>query len=93
MTEGGSLTFEVGDDAYEAQWDPDAEGWVATVAGLEAGDTVTVTENGLVDGLGNRSGAAADLDVGSVAELDWPEPMGTGGGDPPGLFGIGTFPT
>lgn len=90
---GGTVTIEVGGEAHEAQWDGDAEGWVATVEGVGAGDTVTVPENGLVDGLGNRSGAAVDLTVGSVATLDWPETMGTGGGDPPGLFGIGTFPT
>jgi neutral ceramidase len=91
--EGGSLTVEVGGESSEAQWDRDAEGWVATAEGVSAGDTVTVAENGLVDGLGNRSGAATDLAVGSVADLDWPDTMGTGGGDPPGLFGIGTFPT
>ncbi|SDF02833.1 hypothetical protein [Halorientalis regularis] len=90
---GGPLSFEVGGEAAEAQWGPDAEGWVATVPGVVAGDTVTVPENGPVDGLGNRSGAAVALTVGSVATLDWPETMGTGGGDPPGLFGIGTFPT
>ncbi|WP_336002175.1 neutral/alkaline non-lysosomal ceramidase N-terminal domain-containing protein [Halorientalis halophila] len=90
---GGLLAFSAAGQEHEARWDKGAEAWIATVSGVAAGDVVTVPENGLVDGLGNRNGKAVDLRVGSVAELDWPETMGTGGGDPPGLFGIGSFPT
>ena len=53
---------------------------------------IAVPAGGLVDGVGNRSGAAVTVTVGSVAAADWPGHLGVGGGRSPGPFGEGSFP-
>jgi len=59
------------------------EGWTAVVDGVESGDEVRVPAGGLVDGHGNRSGAATTLTVGDVSEVEWPPHVGSGGERPP----------
>jgi neutral ceramidase len=80
---GGSLTFEHGGRMHGADWNPDGECWTAVVDGVSEGDSVTVPEGGLVDGYGNRSGAATELTVGEVAAVEWPSHVGSGGERPP----------
>lgn len=89
---GGEVVFSIDGTERTARWDSEAGGWVATVGGTSAGDTVTVLDGGLVDKFGNRSGAATELEIGEVAEVEWPPNMETGGGRPPGPFGIGRWP-
>jgi neutral ceramidase len=88
---GGSVRFRAGGRERTARWDDRRNRWVATVPGLRRGDEVEVVAGGLVDSLGNRSGAAQKLTVGEVAELDWPPHHGPAGGGSPGPFGIGRF--
>ncbi|MEF8887083.1 MAG: neutral/alkaline non-lysosomal ceramidase N-terminal domain-containing protein [Haloarculaceae archaeon] len=80
---GGTVTLVVGGTAHEAAWDPALEAWTAAVDGVAAGDEVTVPAGGLVDGHGNRSGAATTLTVGEVAPPEWPPHIGSGGERPP----------
>lgn len=89
---GGTATLVVDGREVEAEWDPDADGWVATVAGVEEGDKVTLPAGGLVDGIGNRSGDESVLTVGEVVDVEWPPNMAVGGGKAPGPFGVGTVP-
>ncbi|ELZ12266.1 hypothetical protein C479_05643 [Halovivax asiaticus JCM 14624] len=89
---GGTATIEVDGETVVATWDGAAGGWVGTAQGVTEGDVVTVPDAGLEDAFGNRSGDAVQLTVGEVADGEWPQNMTTGGGDPPGLFGIGTIP-
>jgi neutral ceramidase len=84
---GGSVRFEVGASAHRAEWDAGVGAWVAAVTPVP--EQVHVPVGGLEDGVGNRSGVAVDLAVGRVARLDWPPPMGPGGGRSPGPFGLG----
>lgn len=91
--EGGALRFFVaGGRTATARWDAAVGGWTAPAGALQNGATVIVPPAGLVDGVGNRSGAATTVTVGQVAEAQWPAHMGTGNGRPPGPFGEGTFP-
>jgi neutral ceramidase len=83
---GGSVRFVVGGSVHRAEWDG-AGAWVATLTAVPK--AVHVPAGGLEDGVGNRSGGAVDLAVGQVAPLDWPPPMGPGGGRSPGPFGLG----
>lgn len=76
-----------------ASWGADADGWIATVAGIGEGDVLTVPDGGLTDAFGNRSEVTREFVVGNVDDVEWPENMETGSRDPPGLFGIGPFPT
>jgi neutral ceramidase len=89
---GGEVQFS--DDGTErtARWDSDVGGWVATVGGISEGDTVTVANGGLVDEFGNQSSAETEFEVGEVTNIEWPPNMETGGGRPPGPFGIGRWP-
>ncbi|MFC3957770.1 neutral/alkaline non-lysosomal ceramidase N-terminal domain-containing protein [Halovivax cerinus] len=89
---GGTATIEVNGESNEASWSDAAGGWVATVQDVAEGDVVTIPAGGLEDAFGNRSGDAVELTVGEVADVEWPENMTVGGGDPPGLFGIGRIP-
>ena len=89
---GGEVQFSVDGTERTARWDSEAGGWVATVGGISEGDRVTVAKGGLVDEFGNRSGAETELEVGEVDDIEWPPNMETGGGRPPGPFGIGRWP-
>ncbi|WP_247729684.1 neutral/alkaline non-lysosomal ceramidase N-terminal domain-containing protein [Halovivax limisalsi] len=89
---GGTATLEIDGETVDAEWDEVAGGWVATVQDVDEGDVVTIPAGGLEDAFGNRSGDAVELTVGEVADVEWPENMTVGGGDPPGLFGIGRIP-
>lgn len=80
---GGTATLVVDGTAHEATWDGARDAWTAAVDGVTAGDRVTVPADGLVDGHGNRSGAATTLSVGEVAPLEWPPHIGSGGERPP----------
>ncbi|MFP5218935.1 MAG: neutral/alkaline non-lysosomal ceramidase N-terminal domain-containing protein [Actinomycetes bacterium] len=89
---GGTLTFIVGWTERQARWDTARQAWVAPAAGVRDGDTVVVPDFGLVDGDGNTSWTTSRFTVGNVAEPDWPDNIGVGGGRAPGPFGQGTFP-
>lgn len=89
---GGRLEFEVEGHRHEARWDADADGWVANIGTVAAGDEIPITEHGVVDGLGNQSDAATIVTVGEVDDIEWPPAIGPGGGRSPGPGGDGTFP-
>ncbi len=89
---GGTLRFVAGGRTLTASYSRTLGGWVAPAGVLRAGSTVVVPAGGLVDGAGNRSGAAVKVTVGSVAPAEWPDHIGTGGGRTPGPFGEGTWP-
>ncbi|HWH33314.1 MAG TPA: neutral/alkaline non-lysosomal ceramidase N-terminal domain-containing protein, partial [Egibacteraceae bacterium] len=84
---GGVLRFCAGGRELEAVWDEAAQGWAAEVGDVPA--EVTVPEGGLRDAAGNRSGGAVALTVGQRRPLQWPPPMGPGGGRCPAPFGRG----
>ena len=86
---GGALRFTRDGAEHVARWDETARGWVAPARGA---GPVSVPAGGLVDELGNRNGAVAELRIGQVAPLQWPPHLGPAGGQTPGPFGEGTFP-
>jgi hypothetical protein len=79
--------FVAGGATHRAEWDDGVGCWVAQVPAVP--ERVHVPSGGLEDGVGNRSGPAVDLVVGRIAALDWPPPMGPGGGRSPGPLGLG----
>ena len=89
---GGTLRLLVGGKAVTGRYDAALGGWTVPAAGLRDGATVVVPAGGLVDGAGNRSGAATTLTVGKVAAAEWPPHLGVGAGRSPGPFGEGSFP-
>ena len=89
---GGTLRFGVGGRTFTASYDATRQAWTAPARGLRNGALVVVPAGGLVDGAGNRSGAAVTLTVGKVAPADWPPNIGVGGGRAPGPFGEGSVP-
>jgi len=80
---GGSVTLAADGSTREATWDATRGAWTVAVDGVAAGDELTVPAGGLVDGLGNRSGAETVLTVGDVSAVDWPPHIGSGGERPP----------
>jgi neutral ceramidase len=89
---GGTVAFTIAGRQHTARWDPASGGWAATLPGDLRGANVVVAPGGLRDGLGNVSGAPADVTVGTVADAEWPPNMGVNGGRPVGPLGIGEFP-
>jgi neutral ceramidase len=88
---GGTVRFRFAGAEHTATWDGRSRAWTATVP-QRSGGTVEVPAGGLVDGLGNRSGDPVALEIGAVAELEWPPHLGPAGGRPPGPAGVGTLP-
>jgi hypothetical protein len=88
---GGTLRFLADGRELTARYDAARGGWTSPAA-LRPGARLLVPAGGLLDGAGNRSGAASTVVVGQVAAADWPEHLGVGGGRAPGPFGEGTFP-
>jgi hypothetical protein len=88
---GGKIEFEAG-GKYTATWNPETEGWVGEVEGVTQGDELSVPKGALTDGAGNSSGDSRTFEVGELDCLTWVPNMETGGGNPPGLFGIGEVP-
>lgn len=88
--EGGAVEFELDGDDYEADLCDDAGAWTAETPMVEDGDVLESCL--LTDGDGNSSGEPADLTVGEVEAVGWPDDMETGGGKPPGPFGVGSWP-
>jgi hypothetical protein len=89
---GGTLRFVAAGRTLTARYDAARGGWTVPAGGLRNGARLAVPAGGLVDAAGNRSGAAVTLTVDQVAEADWPQHLGVGGGRAPGPFGQGTFP-
>ncbi len=88
--EGGTVEFELDGDDYEADLCDYAGAWTAETPMVEDGDVLESCL--LTDGDGNSSGEPADLTVGEVEAVGWPDDMETGGGKPPGPFGVGSWP-
>ena len=90
---GGRAILQIGSKNVIAKWNPAAGGWVATVRGrIPDGTSITLAAGALKDGAGNVNGKPATLRTGDIAPLEWPRPMGVGGGRTPGPGGQGTFP-
>lgn len=89
---GGTLRILLDGRERVARYDAARGGWVLPAQGLRDGDVLRVPAGGLVDGAGNRSGAATTLTIGRVRRPDWPDHMGVGGGRSPGVGGEGSFP-
>ena len=87
---GGTATLERDGESLTAAWDGDRGGWV--LSDVTPGETLRVQAGGIEDEHGNHSGSATTVRVGECDPLEWPPDVGTGGGRPPGPFGIGTFP-
>lgn len=89
---GGKVEFELDGERRIADWDEDSESWTAEVD-ASRGDELKLPDGALVDCAGNRSGSGKRVNVDEVDDVSWYSDMKSGGGRPPGPFGVGEFPT